>query len=290
MNTTLRRETKKQLEMWDRDQGRAMQHAESLLKQSTKAFDWSPALRDAGLIYRYWRLRLRELRHNANYEGTFDRITQTIAQHTSNYSLPFRTDRLTMEEVQYQLKAARKTLKERQLASVDLRYRSYQDHLSVYENDQKSRTSKESKRKAKIVGNTIRSEQSKAMNRNIRNVVKPSDTGSITKIQVPRHRDRPELPNDYQTFLAETSEEDIVWDTLLDKESINANLLRFNRNSFRAASASPCGHGPLYKSLTFNSLSREAAEILSGQIPATWQGNDHTLREFLTSFAIPDSV
>ena len=288
--TLPKHKVKKILEKWDSDQGRAMHHAESQLRHSTKAYEWSPAYRDAGLMYRYWRLRLRELQHQENYEGTFDRITQTVAQHNPNFQLPFRHETLTLEETRHQLKEATKTLKSRQRDSVALRYRSYNDLLSVYESDTNTRTSKESKGKAKIVRNTIRSEQCRAMYQNIRSVVKPNLTGGLTKIQVPRHRQAPDHPENYQAFLAETEAEDIVWDTILDKDSINSNLLRYNRNSFRAAATSPCGHGKIYEGLTFNSLSREASEVLSGNIPEHWYGHDHTLREFLTSFAIPDQV
>ena len=205
--------------------------------------------------------------------------------------LPYRNEQLSITDIRKHLNKAEKTLSLHQKDSVALRYRSYIDLLSTYESDTNPATKSESLRKAKIVRNTIRSEQCRTMFRNLRNVVKPSEVSGITKIQVPRHRDSTEIPADIQSFLAETAEEDIVWDTILDKESINANLLRFNRNSFRAAAISPCGHGPIYKNLTFNSLSREASELLSGTIPTHWYGDDpSTLREFLTSFAIPDSV
>ena len=90
--------------------------------------------------------------------------------------------------------------------------------------------------------------------------------------------------------MSTTDEDDIIWDTLLDKESIETSLLKYNRNSFRAAAASPCGSGRIHKRLTFSSLSRDAADLLAGTIPDDWYGDDDTLREFLTSFAIPDSV
>ena len=288
--TLSRSDLKKKLEKWDSDQGRAMEHAESQLRHSPKAYAWSPALRDAGLLYRYWRLRLREIQHGSDYAGTFEKIERTASQHNPEFCLPFKNLALTLTETRYQLQEATKTLKLRQQDSVELRYRSYTDLLAVYENDQNPTTKSESNRKAKIVANTIRSEQCRAMFNNIRQVVKSTNTGGLTKIQVPRHKNHPNYPKDYQTFLAETTEEDIIWDTLLDKQSINTNLLRYNRNSFRAAAVSPCGHGKIHDHLTFNSLSLEAAELLSGTIPADWYGDDELLREFLTSFAIPESV
>jgi hypothetical protein len=46
------------LESWDRDQGRAMKQAEKTLQLPHKSYAWSPQLRNAGIIKRYWRLRL----------------------------------------------------------------------------------------------------------------------------------------------------------------------------------------------------------------------------------------
>jgi hypothetical protein len=37
-----------------------MKHAETILERPKKPNTWSPTLRNAGLLYRYWRLRLRE--------------------------------------------------------------------------------------------------------------------------------------------------------------------------------------------------------------------------------------
>ena len=54
---------RKYLEKWDSDQGRAMKYAEDLLQRPKKPYEWSPKLRNVGLLYRYWRLRLRE-KHN----------------------------------------------------------------------------------------------------------------------------------------------------------------------------------------------------------------------------------
>jgi hypothetical protein len=128
------------------------------------------------------------------------------------------------------------------------------------------------------------------MHSNIRNTVKPTPYGGINRILVPRHKDMQQYPTNFQEFLATTEEHDIQWDTILDKTSIDLNLLRFNRNHFRAASASPCGKGTIHEKLTFTSLSRPAQELLKGHIPKEWYRNDELLREFLSSFAKPESI
>ena len=157
-------------------------------------------------------------------------------------------------------------------------------------NDVDPSTQKASLKKAKIVASTIKSERSKVMYANIRRVVKPEQHGGLNKVQVPRHRNSSELPADYQQFLATTDPEDIIWDAILDKASIEHHLLRYNRNSCRAAALSPCGKVEIHQLLTFTSLSTAASEVLSGSLPRSWIGKDALLREFLTSFAIPDSV
>jgi hypothetical protein len=128
------------------------------------------------------------------------------------------------------------------------------------------------------------------MYRNIRQVVKPSLNSGLDKLMIPRLKHSTEYPQNFQQFLSSTEPADIIWDTILDKDTIESNLLRFNRNSFRAAAASPCGHGTIHSGLSFNSLSKESAELLSGTIPPHWHEQDDILREFLTSFALPDVV
>ena len=68
------------------------------------------------------------------------------------------------------------------------------------------------------------------------------------------------------------------------------HLLQYNRDSFRAASASPFGHGALYDTITFSGLSIQADQILSGQSPPDWSKDDHAMREFLASFTLPQCV
>ena len=173
------------LERWDADQGRAMKYAETSLTKPPKPYEWSPTLRDAGITYRYWRLRLRELQQLENYQSTFDRMEQLIQQHDNKYHLPHRTTNLSILEVKHHLNLAKTELKKRQLDSVDLRFRSYLDLLAGYAGDTDPETIEDSKRKAKIVRNTIRSERNRAMHRNIRQVVKPIIQGSLNKILAP---------------------------------------------------------------------------------------------------------
>ncbi len=77
---------------------------------------------------------------------------------------------------------------------------------------------------------------------------------------------------------------------MISKHDIEQHLLQYNRDAFRAAAKSLCGHGTIYESITFSSLSPTASELLRGSLPADWPTDDPTLTEFLASFCIPQSV
>jgi hypothetical protein len=289
-NNLSRSQIKRRLEEWDQDQGRAMRHAEATISKPSKPYEWSPKFRNSGILYRYWKLRLREVQHSENYSGTFDKMEQLIRQHTPSFDLPSRSAISSLEDIKSSLKVAETNMRKCQKDSIDLRFRSYIDLLATYENDTNPNTKSESKRKAKIVRNTLKSERNRAMYRNIRTVVKPSPHGGLSKLLLPRHRDSHIYPENFQELLNNTEETDIIWDTVLDKDTINSNLLKYNRQSFRAAAISPCGHGLIQDKLTYSSLSTAAASLLSGTVPYQWYRQDETLREFLTSFSIPDNV
>jgi hypothetical protein len=96
---------------------------------------------------------------------------------------------------------------------------------------------------------------------------------------------------DFTKVIAESAPEDLVWETVVDKEAMETHIQHFNRTSFRAASESPCGHGLLHDALTFTSLSPTAKAILEeGYWPPEWTRDEPLLGEFLASFAIPTEV
>jgi hypothetical protein len=131
------------------------------------------------------------------------------------------------------------------------------------------------------------------MFRNIRNTVKHGEYYPLTKIKIPRPRENGEAatrPGQVHHILETVSPEDIMWDTIITKEEMEEHLVHFNREAFRAAASSPCGHGIIHDALTFTSLTTEAEDLLRGIVPETWHRDDQLLKEFLASFAIPNSV
>jgi DNA-directed RNA polymerase specialized sigma subunit len=115
-------------------------------------------------------------------------MEQTIRQHAPSFLFSSQNEALTETEVKEHLNASKKSLHQCQNESEDLRFRSYLDLLKTYVNDRNPDTREESHRRAKIVQNTIRSERSRAMHRNIKQVVKPETYGGLSKLMVPRHR------------------------------------------------------------------------------------------------------
>ena len=80
---------------------------------------------------------------------------------------------------------------------------------------------------------------------------------------------------------------EVLWEMVIDREVIEKQLLTYNRDSFRAAATSPCGHGVIHDELTFTGLSPTATGLLKGHIPENWQATDAHLQAFLASFPIP---
>jgi hypothetical protein len=125
-------------------------------------------------------------------------------------------------------------------------------------------------------------------------VVKPSDFSSLAQLKIPRPATEGTpgvtLPGEVHEVLKDTTPDNLIWDTVITRDEIESHLLEFNRESFRAAAKSPCGHGVIHDALTFSSLSEESKALLRGVVPSTWVGDDTLLQEFLASFQTPQTV
>ncbi|KAI2497421.1 hypothetical protein MHU86_17079 [Fragilaria crotonensis] len=284
-----RDEVREALIKWDLDQGRAMISAELSLRTPTKPYQWSPQLRNAGILLRYWKLRLKEVQQNHYYSETFARLQAKTQVTDPTFILPSLNEVLSIEQIWTALNTANKNLRRTQRNSTDHRLQSYHDLIITYNEDQNPAT-QSSKQKSKIVANTIRNEQCRSVYRKIGAVIKPSDhSAGLSKLNIPRHKDCPNItqPTKVHNTLKNTAPTDIMWDTVITKQDIEARLLTYNREAFRAASKSPCGHGIIHDAITFSSLSPEADRILQGSIPPDWHSNDPLILEFLASFSIP---
>ena len=278
------------LNKWDTDQGRSMIAAETALRSPPQPYQWSDKLRTAGLLRRYWRLRLRECHHSTSYKETFDRIEAQTQVKDPTFELPLRTELLSVTDIRKHLNAATKNLNKRQREAAGLRTQCYYDLLATYESDTDPDTQKESARKAKIVRSTLQGEDCRAYFRQIGNEVKPNHYGGLKKILAPRHIESSNIPDDIHKLLSETDPKDLVWEHVTDSEEMEKFLLSFNHGSFRAAAESPVGHGVVHDAMLFSSLSPASQALLEGEFPPEWQGKNDRLREVLSSFAKPQNV
>ena len=127
--------------------------------------------------------------------------------------------------------------------------KSYQDLLEKYDGDHDTSTMGESRRKAKLVRRTLDHESVRRHFQGLRRVLKPLISNGISKILVPRTSEGANATADIYQLLQETEPEDLLWETIVDREDIERHLLTYNRESFRAASESPLGHGLMYDAI-----------------------------------------
>ncbi len=280
------------LTQWDADQGRAMRSSESALITRPKAYQWSPKLRNAGVVLRYWKLRLRELRYSEDYSSTFERWERQIKAYDPSFMLPERHRWLDMQTVRGHLNRAHKFLQKTQRNATANRVSSYEDLLERYTLDTNPNTQKESQHQAKIVKRTIKNEACKQLYGRLQTILKPSEYSGLSQIQIPRSHLSGETttPGQVHSVLKQTDPDSIAWNAIITREDIGKHLLKFNREAFRAAAELPCGSGVIHDALSFSSITDEAAACLQGSTPASWYGDNNSLREFLASFQIPATV
>ena len=285
-----REEIRQALIKWDNDQGRAMEHSERQLRRPIHKCSWSPILRNSAIIRRYWILRLRALLHGGDYSSTFSRWQRQIQSHDPQFSLPSLEDhQLSIDQVRSALNQATTRFRKLQRQSIPLRLQCYEDLLEQYRDDTDPSTIAESRRKAKIVQHTINGETTRRVFGHLRRIVKPSESSSLSKLLVPSESTSDGAYSSYK--ITQTQDPtSILWETIVSREEMERHILEYNRDSFRAAAESPCGHGVVHDALSYTSLSPESASILSGIIPPDLCGDDEYLRELLASFAIPPHV
>ncbi|KAI2501851.1 hypothetical protein MHU86_12616 [Fragilaria crotonensis] len=114
------------------------------------------------------------------------------------------------------------------------------------------------------------------MHAHIRTQVSPKLHSGLSYINVPVSTTDPSLPP--SIVLAQVRQEDIIWEKVIDRTAIEAQILKYNSAAFRTAAESPCGHGIIHDELTFTSLSSSAQHLLSGYVPPEWHNDDTQLK------------
>ena len=162
------------------------------------------------------------------------------------------------------------------------------DLLALYKSGISTLHPKEARRRAVIVRRTLATEACRSLFSNIRHQIKPEERSGIQHVNVPSTTLLD--GSSVYRFLQTPQENAIVWEKVVDREAIEAQILRYNQESFRAAAESPCGHGIIHDELSFTGLSPAATSLLSGHIPPHWEATSQTLHAFLASFCIPAQV
>ncbi|KAI2503162.1 hypothetical protein MHU86_11265 [Fragilaria crotonensis] len=217
-------ELRRKLIQWDSDQGRAMAASERKLTKPPKKFDWSPALRNAAIIRRYWILRLRESTASKNYANTFRNWQERIQRQDPSFSFPLINQSLDTPTIRKHLNCATRNFRKCQVSSLDLRIKSYEELLDTYTQDDGFGISEESQRKAKIVRRTIQTESCRGLYHHLRQELNPGSFSQLSKILVPRNKNSVEATppgTSIHSILNANDQSDIVWDTVLDKATLS---------------------------------------------------------------------
>jgi hypothetical protein len=113
----------------------------------------------------------------------------------------------------------------------------------------------------------------------------------ISKILVPSiPGEQINSQSNLQHILETHTDDDIFWETVIDRKEMEEYLLRYNQRLFQAgASISPCGHRPIYEAMKFTGVSLPADQLLSGTIPPEWD-TDHTRLLMISYCCSPDRI
>ena len=153
-----------------------------MLRINPKKYAWSPALRNAAIVRKYWKLRLREGK-------AFTRLQQKRQRQDPTFCLPMIDKQLSIKQISTKLTAVTQVFRRAQLCATDLRLLTYEQLLIHYnEEDTNASTINALKRKSAIVQKTIDSETNREVCNHIRDVIKPSEFSALqSQIEVSRH-------------------------------------------------------------------------------------------------------
>ena len=159
-------------------------------------------------------MRHREEKHHEDYTAAFDRIEQLVKKSNQTFDL------LTLDQVTTHVNEAATHVRQCQKNSIELQFNRHNDLLAKYDTDTNLLTKKASEKNASAVRNIIHSEQCRIMYCHIRNVMKPTTSKGLQNLLIPRPQEQSKYPTDFQQVLATTDPEDIIWDIVLDMETI----------------------------------------------------------------------
>ena len=287
----------------DRDVTRGMLHAERQAKRPSGKYAWSPRLREAGLLARYWHLRLREVEKACSFTVPMTALVLRLKSLNITIDDDLCTDASILKE---KWRAATKTLNKVRDNAFDHRAVHLLSTLAQYHNlsfteDQVSEREENNVKIARI-HRLINIENMRKPFRAIHASMTLSTAGGLSKLFVPasvknhalaaRFCDADGHVSPQQLIaMAQFDKTSVEYDTILDCDEIEAELMRYNRAWFRQAKDTPFGQGDLFNLVGYDSLTEEAEAIVAGKdLDDLGLPMQRELRVFLEECRRPSSV
>jgi hypothetical protein len=212
------------LEAWDADQGWAMKAAENSLRKPSCQYQWSPALRDAGIIRQYWKLHLKDALLSTDHSLRILRLESQIVQHEPSFVFPYRDETLSLVDIRVHLNKSTKTLRKVQCASEGHHQTNLYDLLArYYQSGQSSLPPNEARCRASVVRRTLTTEACRGMYANIRQQTKPEERLGLQHVNVPA--ETVAQGSSAYHYLQQSNPSNILWEKVVDCKAIETQIL-----------------------------------------------------------------
>ena len=286
----------------DRDVTRAMLYAEKQSRRPAGKYAWSPKLREAGLLARYWNLRLREIDRGICLRVPISALSKRLRKLGLSVIDDHTSDAPTVKS---RWKDAIKELKTIRSLAYDHRAVHLASTLSYYENltgDDENYDEAAIKEKIKRIKRLLNVESMRKPFRTIHASISSFQSGGLSKLFVPVRVKNSKvaarfcnpdgtLTSSNLIAMAQSDKTSVEYETLLDCDAIEAELLRYNHSWFRQAKDTPFGNGALFDMVGYDGLTEEASAIVSGScIPYMGIPMSRELQVFLEECRRPAAV
>ena len=262
----------------DRDMTRAMLHAERQARKPAGKYAWSPKLREAGLLARYWFLRFCEVERDRNLSSAL----QTLRVRLSALQiLPQDDDTRDVTLLKPRWKEAIKFLRTVRDTAYDHRNIHLLSTLTAYQtrtfspSEKTAGAKRENDHKIQRIIRLLNVEGMRKPFRTIKAAVAESNQGGLSKLFVPSGVSNPKVAARYCAAdgsishatliaMAQSDKFSVTYDTILDCGVIEEELNRYNREWFRQAKDTPFGEGELFDLVGYDGLTETATSIMHG--------------------------
>ena len=263
----------------DRDVTRAMLHAEKAARRPAGQYAWSPKLREAGLLARYWHLRFRAASNTICLRPAIERLMVRLKSLRIVLADDLGDDATA---VKAKWKEAVKLLHDVRNLAYDHRAVHLLGTLAQYQNMASSAEeltaaeSKEYAEKIRRIARLINIENMRKPFRSIHASMSATHAGGLSRLFVPSGVKNLKVAAKFCDALGNVSSSQLIamaqsdknsvdYTTVLDCAVIEEELTKYNREWFRQAKDTPFGHGELYDLVGYDGLTETATAIVDGE-------------------------